>query len=74
MTVYCGVAFRARQQTVCRCDTADGVISPSWITKRIMSAASIQLPDERLGEIGPESTEVTLARPAKERRGAGEPP
>jgi hypothetical protein len=25
MTVYCGVDFHARQQTVCYCDTADGV-------------------------------------------------
>jgi hypothetical protein len=24
MTVYCGVDFHARQQTVCYCDTADG--------------------------------------------------
>lgn len=26
MTTYCGVDFHARQQTVCYCDTADGVI------------------------------------------------
>lgn len=26
MTVYCGVDFHARQQTVCYCDTADGEI------------------------------------------------
>ncbi|HEV2764048.1 MAG TPA: hypothetical protein VGV38_13780 [Pyrinomonadaceae bacterium] len=24
MTIYCGVDFHARQQTVCYCDTADG--------------------------------------------------
>jgi hypothetical protein len=26
MTVYCGVDFHARQQTVCYCDTADGAL------------------------------------------------
>jgi transposase len=26
MTTYCGVDFHARQQTICYCDTADGVI------------------------------------------------
>src|SRR5882762_7026664 len=26
MTVYCGVDFHARQQTVCYCDTADGEV------------------------------------------------
>jgi transposase len=26
MTIYCGVDFHARQQTVCYCDTADGEI------------------------------------------------
>jgi transposase len=26
MTIYCGVDFHARQQTVCYCDTADGAI------------------------------------------------
>lgn len=26
MTIYCGVDFHIRQQTVCYCDTADGKI------------------------------------------------
>ena len=26
MTIYCGVDFHARQQTVCYCDTADGAL------------------------------------------------
>jgi transposase len=26
MTIYCGVDFHARQQTICYCDTADGEI------------------------------------------------
>ena len=26
MTTYCGVDFHAGQQTICYCDTADGVI------------------------------------------------
>lgn len=26
MTIYCGVDFHARQQTICYCDTADGVL------------------------------------------------
>lgn len=26
MTTYCGVDFHARQQTICYCDTADGVL------------------------------------------------
>ena len=26
MTVYCGVDFHARQQTVCYCDTTDGAL------------------------------------------------
>lgn len=26
MTIYCGVDFHARQQTVCHCDTVNGVI------------------------------------------------
>ena len=26
MTMYCGVDFHARQQTICYCDTADGLI------------------------------------------------
>lgn len=26
MTIYCGVDFHARQQTVCYCDTADGQV------------------------------------------------
>ena len=27
MTIYCGVDFHARQQTICYCDTADGEIN-----------------------------------------------
>ena len=26
MTIYCGVDFHARQQTICFCDTADGEV------------------------------------------------
>ena len=26
MTTYCGVDFHARQQTICYCDSADGLI------------------------------------------------
>jgi hypothetical protein len=28
MTIYCGVDFRARQQTICYCDSADGKTRP----------------------------------------------
>jgi len=29
MTIYCGVDFHARQQTVCYCDTTDGAVQLS---------------------------------------------
>ena len=34
MTIYCGVDFHARQQTVCYCDTTDGVIQLTELDHR----------------------------------------
>ena len=43
MTIYCGVGFHARQQTICYCDTVDGLIQCRELHHDNTKAADSQL-------------------------------